>query len=80
MSPGFSAAVILALVRPAPVILAAAVAELDARAACRADGAAPRSQWSTRLERVAGYGLLDVSCRPSARCADSSRLTAGLRM
>lgn len=74
MSPGFTAAVlgalagiavvcvILALVRPAPVNLAAAVAELDEAATRRADGAPPRSRWSTRLERVAGY-----SARSSSR-------------
>ncbi|GAA1937778.1 type II secretion system F family protein [Amycolatopsis minnesotensis] len=74
MSPGFIAAalgalaglalvcVILALVRPAPLNLAAAVAELDDRTARRAEGAPPRSRWSTRLERVAGY-----SARSSSR-------------
>lgn len=46
--------VLLALVRPAPVNVAAAVAELDDRAARRADGASPRSRWSTRIERLAG--------------------------
>ncbi|WP_409496098.1 type II secretion system F family protein [Amycolatopsis sp. cmx-11-12] len=54
--------VLLALVRPAPVNVAAAVAELDDRAARRADGAPPRSRWSTRIERLAG-----VSGRSSNR-------------
>lgn len=54
--------VILALVRPAPVNLAAAIAALDEAAARRADGAPPRSRWSTRLERLAGY-----SARSSSR-------------
>lgn len=67
MSPTFLAAVlgvlagiaivcvIAALARPAPVHLAAAVAELDDRAARRADGLAPRTQWAVQLERLAGY-------------------------
>ncbi|MTD57134.1 pilus assembly protein TadB [Amycolatopsis pithecellobii] len=74
MSPGLTAAalgalagiamacVILALVRPAPVNLAAAIAELDDRTARHAEGAPPRSRWSTRLERLAGY-----SARSSSR-------------
>ncbi|MYW91663.1 pilus assembly protein TadB [Amycolatopsis rubida] len=67
MSPGTAAAVvgavaglslvcvILALVRPAPVNLAAAVAELDDRAARRQDPALPSGRWSARLRRLAGY-------------------------
>ncbi|WP_037364690.1 hypothetical protein [Amycolatopsis orientalis] len=54
--------VILALVRPAPLNVAAAVAELDDRAARHAEGAPPRSRWSTRLERLAGH-----SARSSSR-------------
>ncbi|EHR52365.1 Flp pilus assembly protein TadB [Saccharomonospora marina XMU15] len=67
MNPGIAAAVlgalagiallcvILASIRPAPVNLAAAVAELDDRAARRVDGAAPLGRWSVRLHRLAGY-------------------------
>ncbi|NKQ51986.1 pilus assembly protein TadB [Amycolatopsis sp. K13G38] len=74
MSPGLTVAglgalaglamvcVILALLRPATVNLAAAIAELDDRAARHAEGAAPRSRWSTRLERLASY-----SARSSSR-------------
>lgn len=74
MNPGIAAAllgalgglalvcVLLALLRPAPVNVAAAVAELDDRAARRADGAPPRSRWSTRIER-----LVAVSGRSSNR-------------
>lgn len=66
MTPGITAAllgalaglalvcVLLALVRPAPVNVAAAVAELDDHAARRADGAPPRSPWSTRIQRLSG--------------------------
>ncbi|WP_026360753.1 type II secretion system F family protein [Amycolatopsis nigrescens] len=67
MNPGITAAVlgalaglalvcvILAVVGPAPVNVAAAVAELDDRTSRRADGAPPPSRWSTRIQRLAGY-------------------------
>jgi Flp pilus assembly protein TadB len=47
--------VILALMRPAPVNVAAAVAELDDRTSRRADGAMPQGRWSIRIQRLAGY-------------------------
>ena len=74
MSPGVTAAVlgalaglaimcvIVALIRPAPVNLAAALAELDDRIARHADGAPPRGRWLARLERLA-----DLSARSSSR-------------
>ncbi|WP_033293155.1 type II secretion system F family protein [Amycolatopsis jejuensis] len=66
MNPGATAAVIgalaglaivcvLAWLRPAPVNLAAAVAELDDRARRRAEGLLPRSRWSSRVGRLTGY-------------------------
>ncbi|RBM17407.1 pilus assembly protein TadB [Prauserella sp. PE36] len=67
MNPGIVAAVlgalaglavlcvILALVRPAPVNVAAAVAQLDDRTSRRADGTLPRGRWSTRIQRLIGY-------------------------
>lgn len=54
--------VITALLRPAPIDLAAAVAELDDRATRRAEGVPPRSRWSAWMDRVAGY-----SARSSSR-------------
>ncbi|MGC7093960.1 type II secretion system F family protein [Amycolatopsis lurida] len=67
MNPGATAAllgglaglsltcVILALVRPAPLNVAAAVAELDDRASRRMDGITAPGRWSTRIQRLAGY-------------------------
>ncbi|MFD2422691.1 type II secretion system F family protein [Amycolatopsis pigmentata] len=49
------ACVIAALARPAPINLAAAVAELDDRAARQDEGARPRGRWTARLERLTGY-------------------------
>ncbi|KAA9159431.1 pilus assembly protein TadB [Amycolatopsis acidicola] len=46
---------ILALVRPAPVNVAAAVAALDDRINRQLDAASPRGRWSTRVHHLARY-------------------------
>ncbi|SEP53797.1 type II secretion system F family protein [Amycolatopsis saalfeldensis] len=47
--------VLLAVLRPAPVNVAAAVAELDDRTRRRADGAPDQGRWAARMQRLAGY-------------------------
>ncbi|SEP54065.1 pilus assembly protein TadB [Amycolatopsis saalfeldensis] len=47
--------VLLAVLRPAPVNVAAAVAALDGRARRRADGVPDQGRWSARMQRLAGY-------------------------